>query len=403
MNKKSASLLTCLVAAIGFLSSVGTAQTFDLDRKDEELNAPQQARQTRSDLPSTSHLPKLSVIVPVFNPNIGTKAKDDVWPEIRRAEANRFAVLTRRALQDTGAFGAVRVMPDDSSFGELYVHGTILKANTEDVKLRVVVNDIRGKSTKTSWMDKTFEYRVPSTFHNSLRQGSADAYGPIFDEIAAAIVGVLARKKAIKMEQLQAITDMRFASLFAPEYFTKYLKKCERKCKLVSLPAENDPVYQRVQTLRLHEQMFVDQFQRPYDDFYDDMTEPYSEWQEYAYPIAVEERKEKARANTRAFLGLLVAAGGVASGNDDLAIAGGVAGTLLVVDAVNKYRSSNASGEALNEMGQTLNLDLSEQVVQFEDIETELQGDAVEQFIGFRQHLAKIYEAEYTPTSVQLD
>jgi len=52
-------------------------------------------------------------------------------------------------------------------------------------------------------------------------------------------------------------------------------------------------------------------------------------------------------------------------------------------------------------MGTTLNIDMGAQVVEFEGIETKLEGDAVEQFLGYRLHLVKIYESEYTP-EVQL-
>ena len=47
--------------------------------------------------------------------------KEDVWPELRRAEANRFAIALKQALQDTQVFGDVRVSPDTEATGDLYV------------------------------------------------------------------------------------------------------------------------------------------------------------------------------------------------------------------------------------------------------------------------------------------
>ncbi|MEM9880037.1 MAG: hypothetical protein AAF862_12255 [Pseudomonadota bacterium] len=387
-----------LIAVFAAVAVPGSpqAQTFNLDKKKQELSG---GPQPKSTLPSTAHLPKFDVIVPVFDPNIPKKDKDDVWPEVRRVEANRFAVLTKRALQATGAFGAVRVTPDDSGFGELYVHGTILKANTEDVKVKIEVNDIRGRSTRREWLSKTFSYRVPAQFHQSVRKQGGDAYAPLFDAIAAEIVKKLARKKAKKVKDLKAITEMRFANMFGPEYFGQYLKSCKRKCKLKSLPATNDPLYQKIQTMRIREQLFVDGFQQPYDGFYADADSAYLDWQKYGYPIAVERRKERARGATRLLLGAAAVAGAIATDNPNVAVVGGVAGVVLFADAINKYRSAGASGETLDQMGQSVNLDLSPQVVQFENVSTQLQGDAVDQFITYRGHLQKIYEKEQTPTT----
>jgi len=384
-----------LLAAFALAAPV-QAQTFNLDKKKEELSG---GPQPKSNLPSTAHLPKFDVIIPVFDANIPDKDKDDVWPEVRRVEANRFAILTKRAMQATGAFGAVRGTPDDSAFGELYVHGTILKANTEDIKLKIEVNDIRGRSTRREWMSSTFSYRVPERFHKSVRKQGSDAYAPIFDAIAAEIVKKLARKKAKSVKDLKAITEMRFANLFGPEYFDQYLKGCKRKCKLRSLPAQTDPLYQKIQTMRIREQLFVDGFQQPYDGFYADSDDAYLEWQKYAYPVAVERRKQRSRGATRLLLGAAAIAGAVATDNPNLAVVSGVAGAVLFADAVNQYRSAGVSGETLDQMGQSVNLDLSPQVVQFENITTQLQGDAVDQFISYRGHLQKIYEKEQTPST----
>ena len=74
--------------------------------------------------------PKLDVIIPVFDPGLSKEAeryKDEgVWPELRRAESNRFALKLKEAMEKTGAFGAVRVTPDQNATGDLYVLGKIM-------------------------------------------------------------------------------------------------------------------------------------------------------------------------------------------------------------------------------------------------------------------------------------
>lgn len=385
---------TAMLAIGGF----ATAQDFDLQKKVKKQAA--EANGPKISYANVSHLPKLDVIIPVFDPNIPTKDKDDVWPEVRRAEANRFAWMMKQALERSQAFGAVRVTPDDSGFGEIYVHGKIIKANGEDIKLEITVNDISGK--KKPWIKKkTFKYRVQESFHKSPRNANKDSYAPIFDTIAQAIVKSLAKKKAKYLNDLPSITAMRFANMFGSEYFAKYLQSKSKRYKLVGLPDEKDEVYAKIKVMRVQEQLFVDDLQPHYEDFATKMNPHYFAWQEHALPIAKERRKQKSAA----ILGTILAVGGaVAAASSDnstvqgLGVAAAVGGGLI---AFKKFGDAKASAKVLDEMGSTLNIDMGAQVVEFEGIETKLEGDAVEQFLGYRLHLVKIYESEYTP-EVQL-
>ena len=73
--------------------------------------------------------PKLDVIIPVFDPGLPQDPDDyedeNIWPEIRRAEANRFAYKLKEKLDETGQFGSVRVTPDRTATGDLYILGPV--------------------------------------------------------------------------------------------------------------------------------------------------------------------------------------------------------------------------------------------------------------------------------------
>ncbi len=374
------------------------AQDFDLQKKMKKQAA--KASGPKIIYADVSHLPKLDVVIPVFDPNIPKKDKDDVWPEVRRAEANRFAWMLKVALENSQAFGAVRVTPDDSGFGEVYVHGKIIKANGEDIRLEISVNDIRGK--KKSWIKKKkFKYRVQESFHKSPRNKGKDSYAPIFDQISQAIVKALSKKKAKDLNDLPSITAMRFANMFGTEYFGQYLKTKSKTYRLVGMPDENDQVYAKIRAMRVQEQLFVDDLQPHYEDFATRMNPHYFAWQEHALPIAKERRKQKKAA----ILGTILAVGGAvaaATSNNStvegLGVAAAIGGGLV---AYKNFGDAKANAEVLDEMGTTLNIDMGAQVVEFEGIETKLEGDAVDQFLGYRLHLLKIYESEYTP-AVQL-
>jgi hypothetical protein len=80
---------------------------------------------TQSAQKTTPPTRDLDIVLPAFDPGITNKADSDtpIWPELRRAEANLFAVELKKALESTNKFGAVRVTPDRSATGTL-CHGT---------------------------------------------------------------------------------------------------------------------------------------------------------------------------------------------------------------------------------------------------------------------------------------
>lgn len=378
-------LVVMLTLSLVMVSQMASAQSFE--KKKVKRGTIRYA--------NTDHQPKLDVIIPVFDPNIPDKDKDGVWPEVRRAEANRFALMMKQALERSGAFGAVRVTPDDSGFGELYIHGKILKANGEDIHLEIYVNDIRGRKKKL--LKKKFKHRVQGSFHKSIRTKGTDSYGPIFDKIAVEIVKKLSKKKTKELNKLSAITQMRFANMFGPEYFGKYTKVKRGVYHLVAFPSDNDPVYDKIRTMRIQEQLFVDGLQPHYEAFANNMKPHYYAWQKHALPIAKEQREAKKAAMWKTLGGIAIAAAGAASGDRNLTTAGLVIGGGLVFSSIGDYRAKNESSKVLDEMGETLNLDMSAQVVEFEGVQTQLEGDAVEQFEGYREHLMAIYKREETP------
>ncbi|MEM6681067.1 MAG: hypothetical protein AAF607_02395 [Pseudomonadota bacterium] len=361
----------------------------------------------------SSSLPKLDVVIPVFDPNIPTGESNDVWPEVRRAEANRFAYLAKQALDKTKAFGAVRVTPDDSMYGQLYVFGKILKANGEDVQIQVTVNDIRGKHTAKKWLkNKKFSYRVPSSHFSSSRNKGTDAYTRVFDEFAQALVQKLSKKKQKDLKDLNAIAEMVFAANMAPDKFAQHLKlKKSRgglKISLKSMPAENDPLYQRVRSLRIVEQQFVDRLQANYTSYFNDSSTDYYTWQALSHPLVKELRmeKEKLDAELAAIITKEVVCGftGICDqvrGQKEAVLARIAAALQLHQRKVAEMKENFAGADMLSDMGESLNMTMAPKNVLIEGVQVELQGDAVDHFLGHRDLLKDLYMQEITP-NVQL-
>ena len=348
----------------------------------------------------------LDVIVPVFDPGLPDDPddyeKEGIWPELRRAEANGFAIDMKGALQDTGVFGAVWVSPDRTATGDLYVLGSIRKSNGEDVKIDVEVVDVAGKR----WAAKSYSHRVKEHFHRDPRNAGKNPYAPVFEEAARDVAALVRKKKSRDLETLRATSEMRFAATFSEEAFGGYLERSGSRFELIGRPDENDPMLARTRAIRVQDQLFMDRMQTHYEAFAGRMQDSYAVWQEQSLVEAKAAREASGKALGQTILGgVLVGLGAVAAiTNDDDSIAkslgsvaGIAAGSVLIAESFQTRAEAKVHREALAELGSSLDLELAPRVVAFEDRTVELTGDAREQYVQWRDFLKRIYAEEATP------
>ncbi len=356
--------------------------------------------------------PKMDVIIPVFDPGLSENAEnyeeEGIWPELRRAEANRFAYKLKQALDDSNTFGAVRVTPDKTASGDLYVLGMIEESNGEDVKFRLNVVDISGKE----WLDDTFKYEVKESFYNNYRISGTDPYDPVFKEAADEIIKKLKKRSFSELDDLKYIADLRFGASLNDTAFMEYMNTDKNYIKLVGKPSDNDPMLQRVTAIRVREQLFVDSLQQNYASFSQNMDDSYLRWQEASYTENQLRKEAETKSAMKALGGILLIgltiAAAVASGNNSssgvpdptlvtAAIAGGMASAWMLSSSFQSKEEAEFHKGAIDELGESINLELAPRVVSFEDETVELTGNIQEQFTQWRQFLKRIYEQEATP------
>jgi len=354
---------------------------------------------------------KLDIIVPVFDPGIPETdeemAEERIWPELRRAESVRFALKLKEELEKTGQFGAVRVTPDAEATGDIYVMGEILESNGKDVDFRLDVYDIAGNR----WYSDSYDHEVGERFYTNIRNQGKDPYQPAFQEAAADLVERLKSVDAGTIALLQKVTEMRFANNFSEDAFKEHLREEDGRFELVSLPAETDPMLERVRAIRIRDQLYVDNLQTHYQEFNNKMETSYMLWQEKAREEQVAFEEAETAATGRAIAGglLMILAIGLAaaagnsgnSGRSTAAMAGGIAAGVGAAAAFSgAFRSNEESklhADTLDEMGQSIDGELAPQVVEFEGKTKELTGSAAKQFADWRAFLKTIYEQEKTP------
>ena len=358
---------------------------------------------------------KLDVVIPVFDPGIPENMTDDqkatIWPELRRAESTKFALMMKRALESTEAFGAVRVVPNQNSTGDLYVLGKIDESTGEDIEIDIKVVDISGKT----WLDTSFDHRVSEQFHQNLRNEGKDPYDPVFDEAAKYIVERLNGRPGKELTILKSITDIRFAANFSESEFSKYLGKKEdffgfdgSYRTLVNMPADDDPKFIKIKAIRVRDQLFIDNLQPHYRKFESKMNESYAVWQEQSLKEVKAVREAEMEAIGEGVIGVLAIVGAIAlvvasQGDYDPtpsilgATAAGAVGVHMLGESFKTSKEAEVYRDALSELGQSIDLELAPQVIKFEKETVELTGDAAKQFAQWRNFLKQIYQAEATP------
>lgn len=360
----------------------------------------------------------LDVAVPVFDPgfplddygNVDHEAMldEDIWPQVRRTEAKRFAIATKEALANTKSFGSINVTPTTNTSADLFVLGQIDYSDTETVNIAVKVMD----ATNRVWGEEEFEHRVSPGFYRDARQSGSDPYGPVFKQIADYVYELVIKKSEETLENIKLVSNLRYAAAYSPEAFTPYLSTRTRRMggeKYVifsanGAPSPDDAMLNRITAIRAQDQMFVDNLQENYDMFGLETDAAYTKYQRDTMVVARKIREEKTdrlinqgfAVGTAILAGLLTKNSNSDAGKAGAAVAGAAA-VYSLSQAVGNNRELGKQRALLDEMGQTLDIELTPQVMEFEDQEIELTGTAGEQYEQWKAHLRRIYDIEATP------
>lgn len=355
---------------------------------------------------------KPDVVIPVFSPGLSDAEanyeEDGVWPELRRAEANRFAYQLKQALDESGMFGAVRVTPNSTASGDLYVLGEIIESNGQEVEFSLTAVDASNKQ----WLNETIDHEVHEGFYKNPRNEGLDPYQPAFDEAASVIIEALLEQQQSHLAQLKSIADLRFAISFNEDAFSDYLDTSGRQIELLGLPSDADPMFERVKSIRVREQLFIDNLQQNYANFSEQMNDSYLAWQQASATELQLQKAAKTKSALKILGGVALVAAAVAAavsgssidqnvGRDVAVIAGGVGGAVLISSGFKSREEAKFHQDAINELGESINLEMAPQVMTYEEQSVELTGDIENQFQQWRAFLNRMYQLEATP-DVQL-
>lgn len=401
-------------------------------------------KETAIDRPTTppSEAELLSVRIEAFEPGVLPENKDvakGLSSDIRRAEAYYIPVQLKSTMQKSGHWGPARVVPQGSRGGEVVVTGKIQESDGEILKLEIAVTDATG----AEWFTKEYVSVIDDNAYLKAEEGSVDPFQDLYNKIANDIA---AHKKALKPADIRVVrqvAELRFGAEFAPQVYDAYLQRPAAPppepgdlrrliaffnsdasgeqvpvYSVVRLPAENDPIVQRVNRIRVREEFLVDTFDEQYDGLARGVGDAYTNWRssrlkEIAAIRAADEVKNAETAKGIAVGVLAVLAGAaIASQGGSRCYGCGTAGVLVAgagvaIGAQMAIKASEqASAEtklrqaALEELGQSLIADVRPTVIEVEGKTFELKGTIEEKFQAWRQVLKALHESENAPLGV---
>ena len=340
----------------------------------------------------------LDVGVVILDPGISAVEDEElVYPEVRKAEATFMATELAEVLTEQGGWGAVRVVPDDRQFSDLLVRGTILVSDGESLQLKIRVSDARG----IVWLDKRYQGVTSRYAYEQGTRVKQDPFLAVYRMIANDMLAIFDRVPSADRVTIRRVAEMRFARDFASGAFADYLEEDDAgQISLRRLPAEDDPMLNRVRGLRQRHYVFVDTLQGHYNGFAEEMYTPYQEWRRASYEETIALRELEAESQREMIAGgAAILAGIVAqtSGSRTTRSAGAVGvigGGALLKSGLEKRAESNIHSLALEELGQSLDAEITPRVIELEDRTVRLTGNVEDQYDQWRELLADIYAAE---------
>ena len=323
--------------------------------------------------------------------------------DIRKSESHFIPYHLKNTLQQSGHWGAIRVIPAETNSVDLLVKGRIIKSNGETLVLEIDVVEATGKS----WFKKKYSAEASEDVYTGNKPGEIDAYQDLYNTIANDMAQYKMKLSPSEIKTIRTVSKLKFAQEFAPDAFDGYLARDKKgHLSVKRLPADNDPMMERLLKIREREYMYVDTLNNQYERFYNEMWPSYENWRKLNLTERLAIKKIKQEALTKQLIGALLIAGAIAAGSRDSGAARAVAPAMAIIGGQVLIKGWNVSKEAeihsaaIEELSESFGNEMQPVVMEFEGRQYELTGTAEEQFKHWRELLRQIYFAEtgFRPT-----
>jgi hypothetical protein len=326
------------------------------------------------------------------------------YSSVRQSEAVWFSSQLKDTIESSNAWGLVRTLPSKSMIIDVTVAGKLVESNGEVVTLDIEVEDASGQQ----WFQKQYHQQASSYAYNPELDLPGDPFQAMFNEIANDLFDHRAQLSLQQKVKIRNVAKVLFARDFVPAAFDEYITTNEEGAfDLLRVPAESDPMMQRVNQIQARNDLFLDVIQDYYRAFNKKMTLPYDEWRKLSYKEVVYERQLREQARKEKIAGLMVMVGGLAAASEGgnrltrgVGHIGIYSGARIFANSFAKRDEAFLHSSTLREMGASLEAELEPSVVDLQDRSVTLSGTVDDQFQEWRRILSRMFEVEQGEVSV---
>ena len=347
----------------------------------------------------------LDVGIMNFEPGVPEKnniEKTRIYPEVRMAEARYHPYHLKTTLQGTGFWGAVRVIPSEYAFTDIMVSGEIENSDGEYVTIEVRAEDALGRH----WFERSYTMQTGISSYAEYRDRSQDPYQKIFNDFANDLRAHALTLTPKEISRIRQASELKFFADMAPDAYEGHLAdNGSGEVSIVRLPAENDPMVDRLRQIRERDRLVIDTLNEHYANFYYGIALPYEGWRKRTREQSIAYRQVRRTAAMRALIGAAVVAGAVQfepssssySRYRSQSIAQNVAiskGMSTIMNALRQRSEANIHREEIKELSESFVAEAAPMVLQVQGESMRLTGTAEAQYESWRKLLRDIYEAE---------
>ena len=253
---------------------------------------------------ATAQSPGLNVSIAVFDPGIpadaSTHRRLQVFPRIREFESRLLPFVLRETLVATNEWGAVRVVPEPDPAAELYVAGEILRSDGASLELHFVAVDASGYE----WLNKTYTQMATITSESRRSKSGARAFQVLFNELVHDLHVARELLDDDRLQDIVEISMLRYATQLAPTAFEGFLTRAADGTFVINrLPAQNDPMLERIQRIRNVEYLMTDAVDEKFQELHAEISSTYAVWRKYRQKFAqykIEETQWQENSSSKA-------------------------------------------------------------------------------------------------------
>lgn len=324
--------------------------------------------------------------------------KTGIYPEVRKAESRYFSYHIKTTLQGTGFWGAVRVVPSKYAFSDVMVSGVIEKSDGEFGQLLIKAEDITG----TQWFERSYSIQTSQSSFSEWRDRSQDPYQKMFNDFANDLRIYALTLTPKDISRIRQVTELKFFGDMAPTPFNEYLiTDAEGLTAINRLPAKNDPMADRLRSIRARDYLVVDTLNEHYANFYYGVAIPYEGWRRVSRQEHVNYRMVRKSGLQKILLGAAVVLGSVEVGNSGRGYArrsasrvGMNQGFKTIMDGLTRRKEAKIHLVALQELSESFVSEAAPMTITVDGEVRRLTGTAESQYEGWRKLMKNIYQAE---------